>query len=166
MKYLMILVMLLPTTVRGAEELVARYGDNLRQCYATAENQDQRSQCIGELSSPCMATENGGETTIGMSECLYSEYELWDVFLNQEYRKTMAWAKQMDADDAEYFPEFANRAKTLLAAQRAWITFRDAECAFEYAIFGSGTMRSIVGAGCIMQQTAERTIELLEKRNF
>ena len=33
------------------------------------------------------------------------------------------------------FPEFANRAKALRDAQRAWIRFRDAECGLAYAVW-------------------------------
>ena len=34
----------------------------------------------------------------------------------------------------------------LLAAQRAWLTFRDAECALEVARWGEGTLAGVVGA--------------------
>ena len=78
----------------------------------------------------------------------------------------MAWAKAGDADDMANFPEFANRADSLRAAQRAWIAFRDAECGLEYALWGSGSMRNIAGTDCLMHMAAERTIELRAKREF
>ena len=37
-------------------------------------------------------------------------------------------------------------ADTLLAAQRAWIAFRDAECTLAYDRYGSGSMRVIAAA--------------------
>ena len=72
----------------------------------------------------------------------------------------MAGLRADDTQEAEFFPEFANRADSLLAAQRAWIVLRDADCGLEYAMWGSGSMRQIAGAGCRMQRTAERTIYL------
>ena len=101
-----------------------------------------------------------------MSRCLNSEAEFWDRLLNDEYRRTMRWAEIMDEDDAEYFSEYANRAIALRAAQRAWITFRDAECEFDYASWGAGSMRRIAGSDCIMRLTAKRTIELRAKRDL
>jgi uncharacterized protein YecT (DUF1311 family) len=68
--------------------------------------------------------------------------------------------KAMDADDAELFPEFANRADSLRDAQRAWIPLRDAQCALEYAMWGSGSMRQIAGAACLLDLTAKRVIYL------
>ena len=166
MKRLIIALLLLPTALWAEDDLVNRYGPLLTQCYAAAGTTEAKAECIGILSQNCMGREEGGETTLGMTQCLSSETEVWDVFLNDEYRQTMAWAKAMDTDEAEVFPEFANRAKSLRDAQRAWLVFRDAECGLDYAIFGSGSMRQIVGASCFMRMTAERTIDLREKRSF
>ena len=111
-----------------------------------------------------MAGEDGGETTLGMSMCMADEVELWDGILNAEYRETMDFAKAMDAGEVEYFPEYAKRAEALRDAQRAWIAFRDAECALAYAEWGSGSMRHIAGSECVMRMTAERALELRAMR--
>ena len=146
--------------------LVTIYGPLLEQCYLEADGSEAKIQCIGALSQSCMAEEDGGETTLGISLCLSSEAEVWDVFLNEEYQKSMSWAKSADQEDQEYFPEFANRASALRDAQRAWIAFRDAECSLAYAAWGAGSMRHIAGNDCIMTLTAKRAIEVRNIREF
>jgi uncharacterized protein YecT (DUF1311 family) len=56
------------------------------------------------------------------------------------------------------------REGTLREAQRAWIVFRDAECRAQYALYGTGSLRQVVGANCVMSETAERAIELRQMR--
>lgn len=132
-------------------------------CTSVADADEMRG-CIGAASAQCMEETDGGQTTIGMAMCLQAETQAWDAALNAEYGATMAWAKALDEDEAEYFPEFANRAEALRDAQRAWISFRDGECGFAYAQWGSGSMRHIAGNSCLLQMTAERAIRLFEMR--
>ena len=145
---------------KANDALVATYGTALETCYANAASTPERQACIGVMSSACSAREEGGETTLGIVTCLMAEATVWDGFLNTEYQAVRARAKAADTDEAAYFPEFAKRAEALLAAQRAWITFRDAECFRAYAEWGSGSMRNIASSDCQMQMTADRTIEL------
>ena len=157
-------ICLSPSPVSATEHEVKEYGGFLEQCYEEADGAEAKAQCIGAMSQVCMDDQDGGHTTLGMSSCLYAEGQVWDRFLNSEYKATMARSTAADEDEAEYFPEFAKRTEHLRAAQRAWIAFRDAECALEYAQWGAGSMRTIAGADCLMQMTAERTIELLQMR--
>ena len=143
---------------------VETYGAILTACYAAGEGLDAKAACEGRMAEACMTREEGGQTTVGMSLCTYAEGLVWDRFLNEEYRQTMAWAKAADEDERHHFPEFAKREESLLAAQRAWIAFRDAECGLAYAVWGSGSMRQIAGSSCMTAMTAERTLELLSIR--
>ena len=148
----------------ATEHEVQDFGPELEACYADATDTAGREACIGTMASTCMDNQDGGHTTLGMSSCLNGEATVWDGFLNVEYKATREFAKAMDADEAEYFPELARRAETLLVAQRAWLAFRDAECALAYAEWGSGSMRTIAYADCVMRMTAERTIRLRSMR--
>ena len=124
-----------------------------------------QTACIGEDGhAPAWTTQEDGHSTLGMTSCLSAEADVWDRYLNAEYKETRAYMKAADIDEAEYFPDFARRVETLLAAQRAWIAFRDAECDLAYAEWGSGSMRNIAYADCRMQMTAERTIRLRAMR--
>ena len=143
--------------------VAGEYAGLVDACLAAAPA-GELGTCIGRASESCMAGEDGGETTLGMSMCMADEVELWDGILNAEYRETMDFAKAMDAGEAEYFPEYAKRAEALRDAQRAWIAFRDAECALAYAEWGSGSMRHIAGSECVMRMTAERALELRAMR--
>lgn len=116
--------------------------------------------CIGDAATMCMADEPDGDTTLGMSGCLAGEAGAWDALLNAEYATARDFARMMDAEDAALFPEFAVRADQVQAAQRAWIAFRDANCAMQYGVWGAGSMRQIAGADCLLQMTAAQTFVL------
>ena len=150
--------------VLAQPEEIAKYGPLLEQCYTEAQGAEAKAQCKGAMSQACIVGEDGGETTLGMTSCAHAEMEVWDKFLNQEYQTTMAVYRKLDSDEALYFPAYAMRVDNLRKTQVAWIAFRDAECALEYARWGSGSMRHIAGAVCLMEMTADRTIELLQMR--
>ena len=93
----------------------------------------------------CLASPDGA-STYGAIMCTQKELGIQDQRLNATYRKTMA--------------ELNDRQKAkLVAAQRAWIAFRDAECA-SYHDEDWGTMSQVVAAGCVVRMTVQRTIDL------
>ncbi len=116
--------------------------------------------CVGEAAQLCMDIAKDGHTTFGMMDCFLKERDVWDELLNEAYADARAWAKILDADDAESFPEYAIRDTQVRDAQRAWIAFRDTNCSMEYGLWGPGSMRQIAGADCLMRMTAERTFDL------
>ena len=138
--------------------------DDLRACFEAADGFDEMHFCEGQVSDFCRDVEEGGYSNLGMTSCIQGEYAAWDVLLNEEYQKIVAWSAEMDAFDAENYPEIDKRVDTLRAAQRAWIGFRDAECLNEYAQWGPDSMRLPIGAACLLSETAERSIELWVKR--
>lgn len=154
--------LLLPVDAGATEHEVVEFGSILDSCYAAQTPEGDLTGCIGGMSTACMDSQDGGYSTLGMTSCTNAEAEVWDKYLNLEYQETMTALKAMDADEAEYFPEFAKRAENLRDAQRAWISFRDAECGLAYAMWGSGSMRNIAWANCALDMTAKRTIELRE----
>lgn len=115
--------------------------------------------CIGRISEPCMGTPEGG-TTIGMVDCLTQETLAWDVILNADWPKLRKLAKAIDEDQAMPGMELPSYAETLLTAQRAWLAFRDAECANQAAEWGAGSHRNIAYQSCFMALTARRTLAL------
>lgn len=160
MKGLVVLFALVAAPAWATEQEVSAYGLILRSCYAETPDTDAKEACLGGISTACMETEEGGQTTLGITWCLSAEADVWDELLNDEYAQARDQAKAADADEAAYFPDYAVRVDKLLAAQRAWIAFRDAECALEYAEWGAGSMRNIAFADCRMTMTAERTLDL------
>ncbi len=128
----------------------------VRACFDGATIGNTQPECIGTASNACQQAP-GGQTTPGIAACIAAETAAWDAILNDEYRATRAvLAGGSDqAIDAE---------AALLAAQRAWIAHRDAECDLAYARWQDGTIRSIVAANCLLVFTATRAIELRDMR--
>lgn len=129
-------------------------------CYGSAEDRPMAEACIGIGARDCMDKAPDGGTTVGMMFCLLAERDLWDRQLNLEYAAARARAQAADDAERPYFPEYAVRVTQLRDAQRAWIAFRDAECALQYGVHGAGSMRQIAGADCQLRLTAERTLDL------
>ncbi|VDS09190.1 hypothetical protein PARHAE_02380 [Paracoccus haematequi] len=121
-------------------------------CLAQTPPRETQTDCIGLAAKLCQ-TAPDGETTLGISACLMAEHDAWDEILNREYAETRA-----------HFSQTRGLTDTLLAAQRAWIAFRDAECTLAYDRWDGGSMRTIASADCRMRQTARRALELRAMR--
>lgn len=116
-------------------------------CVSDTPRGDLAPACIGAAAKQCQQAP-GGDTTLGIAECVMGEHAAWDAALNREYKAARAAFQDDPAADS------------LLAAQRAWIAWRDAECAFQYDRYGGGSMRTIASANCQMSMTAQRALEL------
>jgi uncharacterized protein YecT (DUF1311 family) len=99
--------------------------------------------------SACM--EKSGGVTINMVECTHNELTLWDKKLNATYSVTMKTLSPF-------------QKKKLVDAQRLWISFRDASCAF-YTDPDGGTMQRIQHVDCLLSATQTRTKELETLKN-
>ena len=87
-----------------------------------------------------------GQSTMGTVQCIGVELKVQDAALNAAYRALVA---DMTPD----------QKAGLQKAQRAWIAFRDADCAARYSP-DWGTISSITANMCVLQRTVERTLEL------
>ena len=94
--------------------------------------------------SVCMDKAEG--VTQNMVECIDAETKRQDARLNKAYKALVA----------DLNPE---RKKQLLEAQRAWLKFRDTNCAFYYDPEG-GTIARVQAVDCLMTMTANRATEL------
>jgi len=110
-------------------------------------------ECVGSASDVCMETEEGGYSTIGMTQCLQRETDWWDSQLNAAY------ATLEETLEADLFAE-------LQAVQRVWIDYRDQACMFDYNFWGDGSMRSVSHATCMLNQTADRAASLYAYANM
>ena len=142
-----------------AEAPFDAFAEAVAPCYDAATMRTEIEACQGIAASACFEGAPDGQTTYGMMQCLISEGGAWDAILNREYGRARDWARQRDAEDAGGPTESA-REQTLRDAQRAWIAFRDANCAMEYAAWGAGSMRMIAGADCVNRMTFERVLDL------
>lgn len=133
-----------------AQEAVAPAVDPalVEACLADTPAGDLAPPCIGAAARQCQQAP-GGDTTPGIAACVMGEHAAWDAALNRAYQAARAHYR---ADRAA--------ADSLRDAQRAWIAWRDAECAFQYDRYGGGSLRSIAAANCRMSMTAMRALEL------
>lgn len=97
-----------------------------------------------KLYATCM--DKTGTTTVGMIDCIGAELKRQDTRLNNAYKVVMA-----DLSPA--------RKTQLQEAQRAWIKFRDANCAFYFDPDG-GSLARVNANDCMMTSTAARAKEL------
>lgn len=118
-----------------------------------------RRECIGVSARACMATQ-GGSTTVGTGYCLGAERDWWDDRLNTAYRALMAREKAIDQEVSGAGRTEPARAAALRDMQRAWIGWRDAACAYEFAQWGGGSGGAPAYAGCQMRLTGEQALAL------
>lgn len=134
-------------------------------CLEGKSGMEAQTACIGKAAATCQDAWDVGSSNQGMAACLSFEANAWDARLNEVWGEAIALAKRDDALDAEDGVK-VDRAGALLKAQRAWIDFRDGECAFARVQFGGGTMGIPSAAACMLDMTAERALELEAKRDF
>lgn len=152
------LSVVLTASMAHAQDTEAQLASNVAEIEAClASSPDDEQSCRGQQSDRCMETEEG-QSTLGMNDCFRNETAAWDEILNRRYAKAVAAAKERDRDLAESFePDvFAS----LQTAQRAWITFRDAECDRIYAYSKDGTIKTTEWASCHLRLTSTRAIDL------
>ena len=125
---------------------------------------DDANGCIGKIATPCQ-DQPDGSTTIGIAACVGREQSAWDAILNENYKAAMSEAKETDKRIKQDGTGSGGVADALLKAQRAWITYRDAECGRLWALNQEGTIRTIIGASCLNDLTAQRAIELAPDQN-
>jgi uncharacterized protein YecT (DUF1311 family) len=145
----LILCTVVAPTTGWAQELTVS-SDRIRSCAAETPAYAAEAACAGQEANVCQGL-SGGSTTIGIVTCLSAETAVWDAMLNEEYGKARVVFGQIGGDELQV---------SLRDAQRAWIAFRDAECAMLYQKNIGGTIRSLVSASCKMNMTASRAIAL------
>jgi len=96
-----------------------------------------------------LAAECPDQTQAGMNECAANDYKKADAALNRVYKTIMDRLKD----------EGPLKAK-LVDAQKKWVAFRDAQCAFNAAGEEGGSIYPMIASGCLEAVTATRIKEL------
>ncbi|MBD2682147.1 MULTISPECIES: lysozyme inhibitor LprI family protein [Nostoc] len=92
---------------------------------------------------------NNPQTQVEINQCSNLSYQNADKKLNAAYQKLVP---KLDR----------TRKQKLIAAQQAWIKFRDASCEFERSEYEGGTIAPSIYLGCLENLTKERTQQLQE----
>jgi uncharacterized protein YecT (DUF1311 family) len=92
------------------------------------------------------------QTQTDMSACAASEYRKDDTAMNQIYQQLLA--------------KLAAQQKSLLVdAERAWIAYRDGQCAFETSGSVGGSIHPMIVSDCLDEKTKVHTAELTRQLN-
>lgn len=83
--------------------------------------------------------------TSGMVRCQKHDIAIWERRLEEEYRSALSRVGPVSQE-------------RLRQAQETWLRYRDANCRF-YEGHG-GTISHLLGGGCVIRMTTDRTIEL------
>jgi len=94
---------------------------------------------------PC----GNASTQAAMNQCEAASYDHADAELNATYKTALA---RLKTDKAQH--------QRLVAAQRAWIAFRDAECALATGNADGGSVYPMLMAQCMADLTTRRTAAL------
>ncbi len=120
----------------------------IESCIGGTRLKAPQRACIGRVADLCRETQDGS-TTLGMNACYGREHAIWDKLLNRAYQQAM------DAFDDE--------GKIYLrGAQQTWLKFRSQACQWPYQVYRGGTLAGPLSGDCVMQQTALRTLDLME----
>lgn len=135
-------------TAAGAQE-VSVDAALVRACHAGAALGETRPSCVGAAAAACQALP-GGDTTLGISECLMAETAVWAGLMQAAYDRQVERLGQSDPS----LPE------SLRNSQAAWMAYRDAECGLRYHVWLDGSIRVIIAGNCHLEKTAARAQEL------
>ncbi|MDZ8188639.1 MAG: lysozyme inhibitor LprI family protein [Nostoc sp. ChiSLP02] len=92
---------------------------------------------------------NNAQTQTEINECSRLSYQNADKKLNTVYQKLVA---KLDR----------SRKQKLIAAEQAWIKFRDTNCEYERSEYEGGSIAPTIYFGCLENMTKERTKQLQE----
>ena len=98
-----------------------------------------------------------------MNICAHRDYLIADAELNAQWKLTRAEMKRRDREAVQ--PDWDDRPgyfDTLLAAQRAWLTYRDAHCRGEGYFARGGSLEPLLVSTCKTALTKDRTDQLRE----
>lgn len=115
--------------------------------------------CVGQSAQACMMTP-GGDTTVGMIDCLGQELAYWSARLDTAHAEARATAKALDAELRDIGSAAASLTDSLSAMQAAWVDFRDAACRHAQAQWMGGTGGGPATMACHMHETARQALRL------
>lgn len=111
------------------------------------------------LTGPVAAQDDceNAETQVELNACAKWDYQRMDADLNDAYQEAMSVAEDVDADLSR---SERGAVEKLRAAQRLWISYRDAVCDSEAFAVKGGSMEPMVWYGCLARLSLTRAGDL------
>lgn len=97
----------------------------------------------------------GAQTQAQMTRTAEQSYKSADAAMTREWNATNSFMKKRDSADRSRGGGFGYAA-ALLASQRAWLKYRDSQCAIEGGEFAGGSMQARARFGCLADLSRER----------
>ena len=102
---------------------------------------------LGGASAQALDCANA-TTTPDMNECAARTQKAAEANLNATYSRVLKTVTE-------------RKVRTqFVAAQRLWIKYREADCKTVQALYGTGTIRTVMYLGCLQNRAETRTREL------
>jgi uncharacterized protein YecT (DUF1311 family) len=120
--------------------------------------------CVLLIDAPMSSSEEPApncaepQTQMDMTICAGEDFIAADEALNSQYQETRKQLKARDADAVS--EDLKGSEAALLAAQRAWIVYRDTECASRGFQARGGSMEPMLISSCKADLTRKRTEDL------
>lgn len=127
---------------------------------------ESKSKLDKQLSKILAVTDKCFEravSTVEMKECAGEQLVSSDLLLNQVYKERVHALKSQVQDEKgldELSRSGEETLKRLVAAQKAWIVFRDADCSLQAANMLNGTGEGLIELGCLAKKTFDRVKEI------
>jgi uncharacterized protein YecT (DUF1311 family) len=157
MKQVFLIAWLIGSSTISAGETTRLEAVTARNCFERTAPTDLAPPCLGQMSTACVTQD--GRDILEVASCIDGETAEWDVLLNVTYRDLLDHLRR-DAVEGEGVDH------ALVDAQRAWIAYRDAECALTYARSNDRTLSPIGRANCLLVFTARRALELRDMKGL
>ena len=97
-----------------------------------------------------------------MNRCAWEDHQREDTAMTAQWRKTLAYMRKQDRDTSPNTDKRRSYSDTLLESQRAWLRYRDTQCAIEGYVARGGSMEPMLIAACKAKLTAARRRDLAE----
>lgn len=95
-----------------------------------------------------------------MTMCAAAQSNQADAEMNRVWKQVTAQMQRSDRDEPSTDRSDVGFAPALLASQRAWLAFRDAECRIESYEWRGGSMQPFTYNQCLTELTQQRTRQL------
>jgi len=136
------------TPMAIAAEDAAAPQSPIENCLVLAtDDLDAQRACIGRVATWCVENTPGGETTVGIIQCVHSEQMQWENVRAAEVAK-------MRAQETPSQVALLNQAIT---EQARWT---EARCAYEASIYEGGSLSRVIAAQCLRNAAAEHALYL------
>lgn len=109
-----------------------------------------------DIVKPC----DDPSTQHQMNVCAYEAFQVADKNLNEQWKITHSYMKDLDKNRDE--DGRIGYAEALLDAQRKWIAFRDSHCLTESYRFRGGSAEPLLRYSCLENETKRRTQALAD----